>query len=198
MDRLLQSWVTQQAEIRPDATAIVSGTHVLNYSQLEVLSNQLAHRLKDAGCKNGDRVCILMPKSPEAIVSMIGILKAGGMHVPIDVATPSARIRHILDSCENQLILASGRVTPLLDELLNDDALRSRIAVGWLDEQPIAGKHFTPLFTRADVDSAPASPLPQERKADDGSHISSPLARQECRRALSSRIRTFRPSSRGL
>jgi len=171
MDRLLQSLVTQQAEVRPDATAIVSGTHALSYSQLEILGNQLARRLKEAGCKNGDRVCILMPKSPEAIVSMIGILKAGGMHVPLDVATPSARIRHILDSCENRLILAAGPVIPLLDELLSDDALRSRIAVGWLDEQPSTGKHFTPLFTRADVDSASSDPLPQERNADDGSHI---------------------------
>jgi acyl-coenzyme A synthetase/AMP-(fatty) acid ligase len=77
MNRLLQSWVSQQAETRPDDTAIVMGSDVLTYSQLETSSNRLAHLLRDAGCKKGDRVCILMPKSPAAIVSMIDILKAG-------------------------------------------------------------------------------------------------------------------------
>ena len=82
MDRLLQSWVTQQAEIRPGEAAIVSGADSLSYSQLEVASNQLAHLLQNAGCQNGDRVCILMPKSAEAIVSMVGILKAGCLARP--------------------------------------------------------------------------------------------------------------------
>jgi acyl-coenzyme A synthetase/AMP-(fatty) acid ligase len=131
MNRLLQSWVAQQAEARPNATAIVMGRESLTYGQLETSSNQLARVLQQGGCKKGDRICILMPKSPAAIVSMIGILKAGCMHVPIDTATPAARIRHIFDSCENRWVLAAGRVTSLLDELLSDQTLRARTAVGW-------------------------------------------------------------------
>src|ERR1700759_4232642 len=110
MNRLLQSWVTQQAETRPNDAAIFAAGDSLTYGQLETASNQLAHLLQDAGCQNGDRVRILLPKSPEAIVSMIGILKAGCMHVPIDVATPAARIRHIFDSCENSVVVAGGKV----------------------------------------------------------------------------------------
>ena len=89
MNRLLQNWVAQQAESRPDARAIVFGKESLTYGELEKRSNQLAHLLRSGGCRKGDRVCILMPKSPEAILSMIGALKAGCMHVPID----SARVR---------------------------------------------------------------------------------------------------------
>src|SRR5262249_6806478 len=118
MDRLLQSWVTQQAEARPDAVAIVSGNESLTYAQLETSSNRLALWRKAAGCQKADRVCFLRPKPPAAIVSMIGPPKAGCMHVPIDVATPAARIRHIFDACENRWILAAGRVSPLLDELM--------------------------------------------------------------------------------
>ena len=141
MNRLLQSWVTQHAETRPDATAVVFGSENLSYGQLERSSNQLARVLLEAGCKNGDRVCILMPKSSAAILSMIGILKAGCMHVPIDASSPAARIRQILESCENRWVLAAGSVAPLLDELLTDDELRSRISVGWLDAQVPAFKH---------------------------------------------------------
>jgi amino acid adenylation domain-containing protein len=178
MDRLLQSWVTQQAEVRPTDVAIVSGADSLTYGQLEITSNQLARLLQDAGCQNGDRVCILMPKSAEAIVSMIGILKAGCMHVPIDVATPAARIRHIFDSCENRVIVAGGRVVPLLDELMADEALRSRTTIIWLENLGAASaaavpeaKNFKVAFSTRDLKSAPSTPLPQNRVANDGSHI---------------------------
>jgi amino acid adenylation domain-containing protein len=171
MNRLLQCWVTQQAETRPDATAVVFGNETLSYGQLERSSNQLAHLLHHASCKKGDRVCILMPKSPAAILSMIGILKAGCMHVPVDAASPAARIRQILDSCENRWVLAAGPVAPLLDELLADDALRARVSVGWLDSKMPATKHFQPAFSRADLDAAPSSSLPQNCTAEDGSHI---------------------------
>ncbi|HEY2823643.1 MAG TPA: amino acid adenylation domain-containing protein [Candidatus Acidoferrum sp.] len=182
MDRLLQSWVSQQAEFRPADAAIVSGADTLTYGQLEIASNQLAHVLQNAGCQNGDRVCILMPKSAEAIVSMIGILKAGCLHVPIDVATPAARIRHIFDSCENRVIVAGGRVVPLLDELMADEALRSRTTIVWLESLSATadssatqaapeGKNFKAAFSTRDLKAAPSTPLPQHRSASDGSHI---------------------------
>src|SRR5579863_3039234 len=177
MDRLLQSWVTQQAEVWSSEAAIVSGGDKLTYGQLETTSNQLAHLLRNAGCQDGDRVCILMPKSPEAIVSMIGILKAGCLHVPIDVATPAARIRHIFDSCENRIIVAGGRVAPLLDELMSDEALRARTTIIWLDNlsadttAPAESAYFKVAFSTGDLRTAPSTPLPQNRKPSDGSHI---------------------------
>src|ERR1700749_811272 len=175
MDRLLQSWVTQQAEVRPNDIAIVLGAETLTYGQLETTSNQLAHILQDAGCRNGDRVCILMPKSPDAIVSMIGILKAGCMHVPIDVATPAIRIRHIFDSCENRVIVAGGRVAPLLDELMADETLRLRTTIIWLENLAATAsagapeaKNFKAAFATQDLKSAASTPLPQGRSANDG------------------------------
>lgn len=178
MDRLLQSWVTQQAELRPGDVAIVSGADKLAYGQLEIASNQLSHLLQNAGCQNGDRVCILMPKSAEAIVSMIGILRAGCLHVPIDVATPAARIRHIFDSCENRVIIAGGPVVPLLDELMSDEALRSRTTIVWFENLSGAAdtavpeaKNFKVAFSASDLKSAPSTSLPQHRAASDGSHI---------------------------
>jgi amino acid adenylation domain-containing protein len=171
MNRLLQNWVTQQAETRPQAPAIVLGTEILSFAALETSSNQLANLLRQAGCQKGDRVCILQPKSPAAIVSMIGILKAGCMHVPIDVATPAARIRHIFDSCENDWILAGGRVSPLLDELFADSSLRARVSIGWLDPDPPDAKNFIPAFFRSDMDAAPCGAPSQICSPDDGSHI---------------------------
>jgi amino acid adenylation domain-containing protein len=171
VNRLLQDWVTHQADVRPTAPAIVSGDARLSYGDLETLSNQLAHILREGGCKPGDRVCILMPKSPAAIISMIGILKAGGMHVPVDTATPAARIKQILNSCENRWVLAAGPVSPLLDELFADDALRSNISIGCLDDEPSMSERARPVFTRADLTLASSNPLPRQRSPEDGAHI---------------------------
>src|SRR2546427_8721548 len=68
MTSLLQQWVMQQAERRPEATALMMAGDRLTYGQLDALSNQLARTLRAAGCERGDRVCFLLPKSPLAIV----------------------------------------------------------------------------------------------------------------------------------
>src|SRR5438128_520463 len=90
MTSLLQQWVTEQAERRPDATAVVMDGARLTYAQLDALSNQLAHTLKATGCEQGGRVCVLLPKSPVAIVSLLGILKADCSYIPVDTAGPAA------------------------------------------------------------------------------------------------------------
>ena len=63
MTQVLHEWVSRQADVRPDAAAVVAPGECLTYGQLDAMSNQLARALKDAGCKKGDRVCLLMPGS---------------------------------------------------------------------------------------------------------------------------------------
>jgi amino acid adenylation domain-containing protein len=171
MKGLLQDWVSQQAQWRPEAVAVVLGTEKLTYGQLEMASNQLARLLKKAGCQTGDRVCFLMPKSPVAIVSMIGILKAGCIHVPLDPAGPSLRTRRILESCENRWILAAGQVLPLLCELLDDPSLRTRISVGWLQHQQPSTANFPVELSVDDLALMDPTPLPQQASSADPAHI---------------------------
>ncbi|MGH9426187.1 MAG: AMP-binding protein, partial [Terriglobia bacterium] len=137
MNPLLQQWVTAQAEHRPDATALVMNKEPLTYGELEESTNQLASLLKEAGCEKGDRICFLIPKSPAAIVSILGILKADCVYVPLDTSSPAPRVAHMIQSCEPRWILAVDAVTPLLDELsiLLADQLRSSISIGWMDPQ---------------------------------------------------------------
>ncbi len=171
MNQLLQNWVTLQAESRPDARCIVFGNENLTYAGLDQRSNQLANLLREGGCRKGDRVCILMPKSPDAILSMIGALKAGCMHVPIDSASPAARIARILESCQTRWILAAGPVLSLLEELLADERFRGTISVGWLGSERVETKAFQPAFSRGDLERASASTIPQECEPADPAHI---------------------------
>src|SRR5438034_595597 len=89
MTSLLQQWVTEQAERRPDATAVVMHGARMTYEELEASSNRLARTLKAAGCQQGDRVALLLAKSPLAIVSMVGTLKADCTYVPLDASSPA-------------------------------------------------------------------------------------------------------------
>ena len=128
MTRLLQEWLTRQAECSPDATAVVMGRERLTYGRLETLSNQIAHALRAAGCERGDRVCLLLPKSPTTVASMLGVLKADACYVPLDTASPAPRLAKIVDSAEPRVLLASTRGAAPLKALLEHDVRLNLVA----------------------------------------------------------------------
>jgi amino acid adenylation domain-containing protein len=113
MSVLLQDLATRQARERPQAAAIVHGNARLSYGELEAASNRSARKLREAGVRPGDRVCFLAPKSPLPLIWMLGILKAGAMHVPLDPASPAARLQKIIDACEPRLVLTPDE--PLIE-----------------------------------------------------------------------------------
>src|SRR5437879_6477894 len=171
MTSLLQQWVTEQAERRPDATAVVMHGARLTYAELEALSNRLACTLKAAGCEQGDRVGLLLPKSPLAIVSMVGILKADCIYVPLDPSSPTPRVRKIVESAEPRVILADARAALRLRELLSDPRLRRAIAVGWMERERAGGEAFEPTFSLEDVVRAPSDPMDYRNNSTHPAHI---------------------------
>jgi len=131
--RLLQDLVARQAARRPQASAIVYGAKRLSYGELDAAANRLARALAEAGCRKGDRVGFLYPKKPAAMVWMLGILKAGAMHVPLDLASPAERLRRIVASCEPRFILAAGPAAALAAQLQD----LSKIV--WMEDAAPAG-----------------------------------------------------------
>jgi amino acid adenylation domain-containing protein len=170
MPRLLQEWVTHQAERRPHAAALVSDEGRLTYAELDALSSRLARVLRDAGCRRGDRVALLMPKSPRAIAGLLGIYKADCVYVPLDPASPAARLEKILDACENRWVLSSAPCAPLLEQLLAQPRWRQSLSIGWLDRRP-PGPGVRPAFTLQDVAAASPAPLDYANGPDDAAHI---------------------------
>ncbi len=64
----------------------------LTYRELDEAANRLAHLLVDRGAGPGQCVALLFPRSAEAIVAILAVLKSGAAYLPIDPALPSARI----------------------------------------------------------------------------------------------------------
>src|SRR5258708_2287105 len=129
---LMQHGITAQAQAHPEATAVVLKDTRLTYGALEEASNKLGHLLKDAGCRRGDRVGLLMPKMPAAIVAMLGVLKADAIYVPMDPASPAARQARVLEVSDCRFILAAGPVGQNLRDTLAAATLTQRPPVGWL------------------------------------------------------------------
>jgi amino acid adenylation domain-containing protein len=171
MRSLLQHWVTEQAERRPDALALVMNEERINYGQLEESSNRLARLLKAAGCRKGDRVCFLIPKSPAAYVSMLGILKADCIHIPMDTSSPAARLAKIVESCEPRFILGAGPVVNLLDELMSEDRFRSSVSIGWMGAGAASGRNFEVIFSMDDLECYSGAPLDYQNRREDPAHI---------------------------
>ena len=88
MAYLLQQLLSKSAKLYPAKTAVAARGKSLTYQELEERSNQLAHCLQSHGVKKGDRVGIYFPKAVESLACMFGILKAGGVYVPLDPQAP--------------------------------------------------------------------------------------------------------------
>jgi len=91
----LHELFAEHARLRPEAEALVYGTERLTYGQLDLRSNQVAQFLVGEGINLEDRVGIFMNRSTDMIVGMLGVLKAGGTYVPIDVDYPAEQIKFI-------------------------------------------------------------------------------------------------------
>ncbi len=164
---MLQQWITKQAEQRPEATAIVLQECRLTYAELEQRSNQLARLLKDAGCQRGDRVAFLIPKTPAAIISILGILKADCIYIPLDPSSPAPRLSKIIEACEPRFILAGGQVHQLLDQVMQTQ----NCSIGWMESCSAEGNNFRVKFSLEDLMSYDNSPRDYQNTANDPAHI---------------------------
>jgi amino acid adenylation domain-containing protein len=171
MNTLLQQNLIRQAERRPEAWAVVMGEDRISYGQLEQSTNQLARQLKAVGCQKRNRVCLMMPKSPTAIASILGTLKADCIYVPLDPSSPPSRLKQMIRTCEPSCVLASGSGMSSLDTLLSkDDGCRS-VSVGWMGSEKVAANHFTPKFSWSDADSFSSQPVDYQNTEDDSAYI---------------------------
>ncbi|CDY78875.1 Siderophore biosynthesis non-ribosomal peptide synthetase modules @ Bacillibactin synthetase component F [Caballeronia glathei] len=87
----------QQAARDPKARAVVFEGESLSFGELNERANRLAHHLRALGIGREDRVGLCLPRSPESIVAMIGILKAGAAYLPLDPDYPAGRLQGMLD-----------------------------------------------------------------------------------------------------
>ncbi|GHO79998.1 hypothetical protein KSD_77690 [Ktedonobacter sp. SOSP1-85] len=112
----LHTLFTHQAEQHPQAPALRWGLDLWSYEQLEQQSNQLAHLLQQRGLHSGGRVALCLPRGATGLISLLGVLKAGGTYVPLDLEAPTARLAHLLEQIEPALIISSAQIQERLPQ----------------------------------------------------------------------------------
>ncbi|BBY06253.1 hypothetical protein MNVI_15710 [Mycobacterium noviomagense] len=98
-----------------ETVALTCGQHSWTYRELDEASNRLAHLLVDHGVGAGQRVAVLVPRSGEAVVAILGVLKAGAAYVPLDPAHPAARIEFLLDDAAPIAAITTADLRSRLD-----------------------------------------------------------------------------------
>lgn len=100
-----------QADRLPNATALVFGDQSMTYGELDKKANQLAHLLQRKGIKPELAVAILVERSLEMMIAILGVLKAGGAYVPIDPNYPQERIQFMLEDTDATILLTQKHLS---------------------------------------------------------------------------------------
>jgi amino acid adenylation domain-containing protein len=105
-----------QVEKTPDAIAVVFEDQQLTYRELNQKANQLAHQLQTVGVKPEVLVGICVERSLDMVIGLLGILKAGGGYLPLDISYPSARLAFMLEDAQVPILLTQTSLKYQLPE----------------------------------------------------------------------------------
>ncbi|HIK07100.1 MAG TPA: AMP-binding protein [Trichormus sp. M33_DOE_039] len=104
-----QKWLHQlfeeQVQRTPDSIAVCYQEQTLTYQQLNSKVNQLAHHLHTLGVGCESLVGIYLERSPELIIALLAVLKAGGAYIPLDSKLPAERLAYMLQDAQPGIVL---------------------------------------------------------------------------------------------
>ncbi|MFF4013374.1 amino acid adenylation domain-containing protein [Streptomyces sp. NPDC001717] len=92
----------------PDLAAVVTADAALTYAELDARANQVAHHLIDRGIGPEDLIGVVMERSVDLFVVLLGVLKSGAAYVPIDPGYPAERIRFMLADAQPALLVCTS------------------------------------------------------------------------------------------
>jgi amino acid adenylation domain-containing protein len=110
-DKTIHQLFAEQAARTPENIAVTFGDENVTYRELDERANRLAHYLRRQGVGPNQLVALCLNKSPEMIVSLLAVLKAGGAYLPLDPSNPVERLQFVMeDSSCTHLITTSSLV----------------------------------------------------------------------------------------
>ncbi len=110
-DENVASMFETVAQQMPDKIALISEGRVLTYRELDSYADQVFACLLNQGICAGERIGVTGERSPELLASILGILKAGAVYVPLESGMPEARVRYILTDSNITKVFDCGMST---------------------------------------------------------------------------------------
>lgn len=109
--KCIHELIEAQVASTPDATALVFNGESLTYSQLNHRANQLAHYLVKKGVRPDSVVGLCLDRSPEMLIGLLAVMKAGGAYLPMDPSYPQARLVHMVADSGVRWIITQTHLT---------------------------------------------------------------------------------------
>ncbi|MFD7169145.1 non-ribosomal peptide synthetase [Streptomyces violascens] len=127
----------------PDSTALVWQGGTLTYGGLDAWSRRIATRLVACGVGLGDLVPVVMERGPALLAAVLGVLRAGGAYVPVDVSQPDERLAMILEDTGARTVVVSADTADRVPQPL-------RVVVGHDPQDwPHTGEQHDPVVVPA-------------------------------------------------
>ncbi|MEW7293165.1 amino acid adenylation domain-containing protein [Aquimarina sp. 2304DJ70-9] len=118
----------EQVQRVPKSIALEFGSQTMTYKELDTQVNHFASVLKEKGVEAQDVVSILLPRSFDLVISILSVMKIGGVYVPLDADLPQDRINYILEHSQcKYLITNSNKELNINSE--NEDILPTCITI---------------------------------------------------------------------
>lgn len=133
----------EQAIRTPANIAIEQDDIFITYQQLNERANALAERLKQQGLTAGSIAAIILPRSPELIISILAILKAGGAYLPIDTELPPERMALLIAESKCGWVLVNDSTSTLLPATPQEATLLNLQHNAWPAKLQVTGDHMT-------------------------------------------------------
>ncbi|MEC1262571.1 non-ribosomal peptide synthetase [Bacillus swezeyi] len=129
LDQPLYHQLEQQAEKSPERPAVLADGISITYRELNQRANQIAWKLIGRGIQQEDVIAVMGRRSPDMLIGIYGILKAGAAYLPIDPDYPTERIRFLMKDSGAKILLVEtdlaeasmfeGTILPLNDNREN-------------------------------------------------------------------------------
>lgn len=136
--------VADTARQRPNHLALLFKGTRMTYAALEQLSNAFAAALVAQGIKKGDRVALLLPNCPQALIGQLGVWKAGGIAAPINPFYTERELEHALQECAAETVLVLTLFYHKVKSIQSRTPVRRVIATNIKEYLP---PHLRLLFT---------------------------------------------------
>lgn len=95
-----------------DAPAYIFESDILSFQDLNERANRLANYLQFQGVKTGDTVCLYIERSLEMTIAVMGILKAGGVFLPLELNYPHERLTYMLKDADSEVVITQEKLAP--------------------------------------------------------------------------------------
>jgi myxalamid-type nonribosomal peptide synthetase MxaA len=131
-DKTVLDLFLAQAQAAPHAPAVRCDNTVWTYRQLAERVEALAGVLAERGVAPGDRVAVLLERSPDLLAALLAAWRVGALYVPLDASFPPKRLAYMLDDAGVSAVLTSGSLAHLLGADYASCAVRVEQAAGAL------------------------------------------------------------------